>query len=85
MNNYFIQENIGMILIATGIFQIVVLYLIINYATKADKRARYEWTQLELIAKMACLQGVPQSEIDDTFKAAGLPRVEVLPGGTAKA
>ena len=85
MNNYFLQDNFGLILIGAGILQIIILYLVINYATKTDKRARYEWAQLELIAKMARLQGIPQGEIDDTFKAAGLPRIAALPGGSAKA
>lgn len=84
MNNYFLQDNLGMILIGAGILQIIILYLVISWATKADKRAKYEWAQLELIAKMARVQGVPQDEIESTFKAAGLPRVAALPGGIAK-
>jgi hypothetical protein len=84
MDKYFIQDNLGFIIFIGAIFQLVILYLIINAATKANLRARYEWTQLELIAKMARVQGVPQDEIESTFKAAGLPRVAALPGGIAK-
>jgi hypothetical protein len=47
----------------------VILYLVINFATKADKRTLYEWAQLELLAKIAKAQGVPEQEIQATFQA----------------
>jgi hypothetical protein len=51
------------------IVQSVVLYIVISIATKAEKRAGYAWAQLELIAKIAKAQGVPQEEITATFDA----------------
>jgi hypothetical protein len=51
------------------IVQVLVLYLVINFATKADKRAKYEWAQLDLLAKIARTQGVPEDEIQKTFQA----------------
>jgi len=46
-----------------------VLYLIIAGATRSKQRALYEWAQLELLAKIARAQGVPEEEIKVTFKA----------------
>jgi hypothetical protein len=51
------------------IVQSVILYLVINFATKTDKRALYEWAQLELLAKIAKTQGVPENEIQAIFQA----------------
>ena len=51
------------------VMQSVILYLVINFATKADKRALYEWAQLELLAKIAKAQGVPEDEIQSIFQA----------------
>lgn len=41
----------------------LVLYIIISAATQASKRAKYDWAQMELLAKIARAQGVPESEI----------------------
>jgi len=46
----------------------VILYLVISAATKASERAKYEWVQMELLAKIAKAQGVPEHEIKETFK-----------------
>lgn len=45
------------------IVQAVVLYLVINFATKADRRAKYEWVQMDLLIKIAKIQGVSEEEI----------------------
>lgn len=51
-----------------GIFvNALILYLIIAGATRARQRTLYEWAQLELIAKIAKAQGVPQEEISGVF------------------
>jgi chromosome segregation and condensation protein ScpB len=50
----------------------VILYIIINAATKASLRAKYEWAQMALLAKIAMQQGVPAKEIEKTFGDAGL-------------
>ena len=51
------------------VVQAVVLFIVINLATKADKRAKYEWAQMELLAKIARAQGVREEEIKATFDA----------------
>ncbi len=68
MNSYFIQDNLPFIILFAAVFQLAILYLIINVATKANLRAKYEWAQLELLAKISRVQGVPQHEIDSVFK-----------------
>jgi hypothetical protein len=40
-----------------------VLHLIISGATRSKKRALYEWAQMELLDKIARVQGVPEEEI----------------------
>ena len=61
----------------------VTLYIIVRSATKASKREAYEKAQLELLAKIARVQGVPQDEIDATFQAAGLSKALQIPEGTS--
>jgi hypothetical protein len=51
------------IAVAALIFNALILYVVISAATKASKRARYEWAQMELLAKIARAQGVPEAEI----------------------
>jgi hypothetical protein len=51
------------------IVQALVLYLVINFATKADRRAKYEWAQMDLLTKIARVQGVPEQEIQKTLDA----------------
>lgn len=41
----------------------LILYIIIAAATQANKRAMYGWAQMELLAKIARAQGVPEDEI----------------------
>ena len=60
-----------------------VLYLVVAAATRSKKRALYDWAQLELLAKIAKAQGVPQDEIDSTFHAAGLSKAMKIPEGTS--
>lgn len=72
MNSYFIQDNLPFVLFIGAAVQILALYLIIAFATKADKRAKYEWVQMELLAKIARAQGVPEEEIRETLQSVGL-------------
>lgn len=69
MDKYFIQDNLPFVLIVAGVFNLVILYLIIAAATQSKKRALYAWAQLELLAKIARAQGVPEDEIRATFDA----------------
>jgi hypothetical protein len=62
-----ISDNIFAIIAVAAIVNALLLYVIISIATKADRRAKYEWAQLELTAKIARLQGVPQEEIQAIF------------------
>ena len=56
-------------LAGAGIANLLIMYLIINAATKATIRTKYEWAQLDLLAKIARAQGVPEEEIAATFEA----------------
>jgi len=69
MDKYFIEDHLVLVVLTAAIFQILALYLIINIATKTDRRAKYEWAQLDLLGKMARAQGVPEKEIEATFQA----------------
>lgn len=60
-------------------FNALILYVVINSATKASKRALYEWVQMDLLAKIAKAQGVTQEEINRTFEAAGLAKRAATP------
>jgi len=51
------------------ILSVAILYWIIANSTRSSTRTDYEWAQLELLAKIARAQGVPEQEIQDTFKA----------------
>lgn len=52
----------------------LVLYVVIGAATKASRRANYEWAQMELLAKIARAQGVPEQEIRGIIgQATGSP------------
>ncbi|GGB14525.1 hypothetical protein [Puia dinghuensis] len=64
MDQEIIFYAIGAILINCA-----VLYLIITAATRANLRAKYEWAQMELLAKIARAQGVSEEEIRKTFDA----------------
>ena len=50
--------------LAIGIANLVIFFLIIQAATKAKQRAKYEWAQMELLKRMAKLQGVPEADIE---------------------
>jgi hypothetical protein len=45
------------------LIQCVILYLIIGAATKAERRARYDWAQTQFLAHIARQQGMPEEEI----------------------
>ena len=54
---------------AIGFFlNCLVLFFIIKGATQADKRALYEWAQVDLLCKIAKAQGVPDEEIAKTIR-----------------
>jgi hypothetical protein len=55
-------------LAGAGIANLLIMYLIINAATKATVRSKYEWGQLQLLAKIARAQGVPEEEIANVFE-----------------
>jgi len=59
------MDNNNLLLVAGAalVFNALILYVVIAAATKASKRARYEWAQMELLAKIARAQGVPEAEI----------------------
>jgi hypothetical protein len=63
------DQNLLLLVSGAIILNCIILYLVISFATKADRRARYEWAQLELLSKIARAQGVPEEEIVATFKA----------------
>jgi hypothetical protein len=67
-NNFLFAIGLG------SAFNLLLLYLIIGAATKAHKRALYEWAQLDLLSKIAKAQGVPDEDISATFEAAGLAK-----------
>jgi hypothetical protein len=67
-----IGASIYLLLGFAGLIQCAVLYLVINFATKADRRAKYEWAQMDLLGKIALRQGVSAGEITKTYQAAGL-------------
>ena len=69
MDSYFIRDNLSFVILMAGIFQFVILFLIIAAATRSKKRALYEWAQVELLAKIARSQGVPEPEIQAIFEA----------------
>lgn len=46
----------------------LILYVVIAAATRSSKRADYEWAQLEILIKMARVQGVSEEEIKHTLK-----------------
>lgn len=61
--NFIFLGAVGIILNA------LFLYIVIGSATRASQRAKYDWAQLELLAKIARAQGVPEDQIQETFKA----------------
>ena len=67
--NYFIQDHLALVLVVGIVGNGLILYVIINAATRATTRAKYEWAQLELLGKMAKAQGVPEEEIKAIFTA----------------
>ena len=54
---------------AIGIANLVIFFLIIQSATKAKQRAKSEWAQMELLRRMAKLQGVPEADIETIMTA----------------
>jgi chromosome segregation and condensation protein ScpB len=59
------MDSNSLLLIGTVavIVNALILYIIISAATRAGKRAQYEWAQMELLAKIARAQGVSEEEI----------------------
>ena len=54
--------------IAVGmIVQCLFFYLVIRYAVSTDRRQRYEWAQMQLLAFIAKQQGVPDEEIQQVL------------------
>ncbi|HUR09988.1 MAG TPA: hypothetical protein VM012_01385 [Flavitalea sp.] len=50
--------------VAVGmIVQCLFFYLVIRYAVSAERRQRYEWAQMQLLAYIAKEKGVPDEEI----------------------
>lgn len=49
---------------AVAIGNLVIFYLIIQAATKSKQRAKYEWAQMELLKKIAKIQGVSDAEVE---------------------
>lgn len=45
------------------IVQSLIMYLVIRFAVNTDRRQRYEWAQMQLLAFIAKQQGVPDEEI----------------------
>lgn len=45
------------------IVQCLFFYLVIRFAVSTDRRQRYEWAQMQLLAFIAKEQGVPDEEI----------------------
>ena len=60
------EQGTLFILAACAIANLLILYIIINAATKANLRAKYEWAQMDLLAKIARAQGVAEEEIQAT-------------------
>jgi hypothetical protein len=63
------NEEILIYAIVGIIVNCAILYIIIAAATRANTRAKYEWVQAELLAKIARAQGVSEEEIKATFAA----------------
>jgi hypothetical protein len=64
------SSNDLLLAIAGGIsLQCILLYLVINVATKADKRSRYEWAQTQFLAHLAKQQGLPAEQIQRILDA----------------
>jgi chromosome segregation and condensation protein ScpB len=61
------EQGTLFLLTAAAIANLLILYLIINAATKATLRAKYDRAQMELLAKIARAQGVPMDEVQETL------------------
>ena len=63
------MDQITMLLtIAVGmIVQCLFLYLVIRFAVSTDRRQRYEWAQMQLLAYIAKQEGVPDEEIQQVL------------------
>ncbi len=70
MNHMNIDSSFYVVLGFAGLIQCVVLYLVINFATKADKRTKYEWAQMNLLGKIALRQGY---QLKKSIKPIKLP------------
>lgn len=61
------EQGTLFIILGGFVANLLLLYLIINAATKATQRAKYEWAQMELLAKIAQAQGVAAEEIENVL------------------
>ena len=57
-------------LIGSSIISIIILYLIISTATRANARYKIEYAQMVLLAEMARKQGVDEKFIEDVLTNA---------------
>lgn len=62
------MENLVLILIVGAIVQLLVLYLIIQSATKSASLDKHQCAQVRLLMSIAEKQGVPKEEIDAIIK-----------------
>jgi hypothetical protein len=69
-----IDSSIVFVAIVALLMNALILYIVIAAATQSRKRALYDWASLDLLAKIAKAQGVPQEEVADTFRRAGLAK-----------
>lgn len=63
------MNNDILLLAALGmLINAVILYIIIASATRAKQRGLYDWAQMELLAKIARAQGVPEEEVNSVIE-----------------
>lgn len=53
--------------VAAVVVNAIILYVVINAATKATRRAKYEGATQELLARIAKQLGVPPEEVEVIF------------------
>lgn len=53
------------IIVGVTMFNLVILYLVIATATKAQARYKIEWAQMKLLAEIARKQGVDENLINE--------------------
>jgi predicted solute-binding protein len=53
--------------VAAVVINALILYVVINAATKATRRAKYEGATQELLGRIAKQLGVPEEDVKRTF------------------